>query len=209
MPRRSAGRDGRALPALAGLALALAAIGTVAGAGHPAFRLEHPDLQVTVPLKPGGAFNATTTAVSGTLSVESLKPARLGGEVAVDLRAIDTGIALRNEHLREKYLETAKGEGYDKAVLSGILLADPDSETFTGSSAFTGTLLLHGVKHDVAGKVDIRPEGSGRRVRAEFPLTLTDFGVTPPEYLGVGVGSRLLVKVSLLAVPTEPGAPAR
>ena len=28
----------------------------------------------------------------------------------------------------------------------------------------------------------------GRRVRAEFPLTLTDFGIAPPAYLGVGVG---------------------
>ena len=180
-----------------------------AAAGHPAFRVEHPDVQVTVPLKPGGAFNATTSAVAGTLSIEGLKPARLGGEVAVDMRTIDTGIPLRNEHLREKYLETAKGEGYDKAVLSAIVLADADSETFAGSSAFTGTLLLHGTKHEVTGKAEIRPEGSGRRVRAEFPLTLTDFGVTPPEYLGVGVGSRLLVKVSLLAVPTEPGAPPR
>ena len=149
-----------------------------------------------------------TTAATGTLAVESVKPARLGGEVAVDMRTIDTGISLRNEHLRDKYLETAKGEGYDKAVLSGIVLADADSEGFAGSSPFTATLLLHGVKHEVTGKAEIRPEGAGRRVRAEFPLNLTDFGVSPPEYLGVGVGSRLLVKVNTLVVPAEQ-APAR
>jgi hypothetical protein len=54
--------------------------------------------------------------------------------------------------------------------------------------------------------VDIHREGEGRRVRAEFPLVLTDFAVTPPEYLGVGVGSKLLVKVSLMAMPVRPPA---
>jgi polyisoprenoid-binding protein YceI len=210
MARRSAGRDGRMVRARARAVLALMAVGIVAmgAAGHPSFRLDHADVQVTVPLRPGGAFNATTTALTGTLSVESLKPAKLDGEVAVDLRTIDTGIALRNEHLRDKYLEVAKGEGYDKAVLSGLVLADAGSETFSGTSGFTATLLLHGVKHEVAGKAEIRPEGAGHRVRAEFPVTLTDFGVSPPEYLGVGVGSRLLVKVNLLATSAAEAAPA-
>ena len=46
----------------------------------------------------------------------------------------------------------------------------------------------------------------GRRVRAEFPLVLTDFGISPPEYLGVGVGSKLLVKAQFPATPApEPG----
>ena len=58
----------------------------------------------------------------------------------------------------------------------------------------------------MAGTVEIHSEGTSRRVRAEFPLVLTDWGVTPPEYLGVGVGSRLLVKVTLTAIPGKPTA---
>jgi hypothetical protein len=50
-------------------------------------------------------------------------------------------------------------------------------------------MLLHGVKKPVAGTVEIHSEGTSRRVRAEFPLVLTDWSVTPPEYLGVGVGA--------------------
>ena len=73
-------------------------------------------------------------------------------------------------------------------------------------STGSGTLLLHGVKHAVAGTVEIHREGEGRRVRADFPLILTDFAITPPEYLGVGVGSKLLVKVSLIAMPVRPPA---
>jgi polyisoprenoid-binding protein YceI len=176
---------------------------TALAAERPTWKLEHGDVRVTVPLKPGGAFEATSTAVAGTLALDVAKPAHLAGEVTLDLSTIDTGIALRNQHLRENYLEVAKGAGYDKAVLSDIRLADADGEAFAGGSAFTGTMLLHGTKHEVAGRVEVRPEGASRHVRVEFPLNLTDFGVAPPEYLGVGVGSKLLVKVQLTAVPAH------
>jgi len=129
------------------------------------------------------------------------------GTISMDLTTIDTGIALRNQHLKENYLEVAKGDGFNKAVLSDIQLAEASGETFDGTTPFTGTMLLHGVKKPVAGTVEIHSEGTSRRVRAEFPLVLTDWGVTPPEYLGVGVGSRLLVKVALTATPVK--LPAR
>jgi hypothetical protein len=80
----------------------------------------------------GGAFAATTTALSGTLTLEGAKPARLVGDVSMDLTTIDTGIALRNQHLKENYLEVAKGDGFNKAVLSDIQLADASGETFDG-----------------------------------------------------------------------------
>ena len=121
----------------------------------------------------------------------------------MDLKTIDTGIALRNQHLRENYLEVGKGAGFDKAVLTDIHLADADGEGFDGESDFTAILSLHGVAKQVSGKAEVRREGTGRRVRAEFPLTLTDFGITPPMYLGVGVGNKLLVKVQCMATPAH------
>jgi len=184
---------------------ALLATGVFAAEG-PSWRLEKGEVKVLVPLKPGGAFAATTTALSGTLTLEGAKPARLVGDVSIDLATIDTGIGLRNQHLRENYLEVAKGEGYNKAVLSEIQLAEASGESFDGATPFTGTLLLHGVKRPVAGTAEIHSEGTSRRVRAEFPVELSEWAVKTPEYLGVGVGSRLLVKVNLTATPVKPPA---
>ena len=173
-------------------------------ADAPSWRIERGDVKILVPLKPGGAFTATTPSLSGTLALEqAAKPVRLTGEVSMDLTTIDTGIGLRNQHLREKYLEVGKGKGFDRAVLSALQLNGADGEAFEGRTGFSGMLVLHGVKHLVEGTVEIRREGAGRRVQAEFPLVLTDFGVTPPEYLGVGVASKLLVKVQLSAMPTR------
>ena len=44
------------------------------------------------------------------------------GNLTVDLRTLDTGIGLRNDHLRDHYLEVDKGPGFDKAILSEIVL---------------------------------------------------------------------------------------
>lgn len=171
------------------------------GAEGPSFRLSGADVRITVPMKPGGAFEAKTTSLSGTLTLGSSRPALLKGEVSVDLATIDTGIGLRDQHLREKYLEISRGRGFDQALLSEIRLDQAEGEGFQGKTGFTGKLLLHGVSRDVAGTAEIRREGALTRVEASFPLSLTDFGIQPPEYLGVGVANKLLVKVRLTATP--------
>src|SRR5260221_4175202 len=200
----SAVRDRHRMLGALGLLALLAANGLAAEG--PSWRIDRGDVKILVPLKPGGAFAATEPCLSGTLALEGSKPARLAGEVSMDLATIDTGISLRNQHLRENYLDLAKGEGFSRAVLSDIHLSDVGGDAFDGTTPFTGTLLLHGVKHPVAGTVEIHREGEGRRVRAKFPLVLTDFAVTPPEYLGVGVGSSLLAKVSPTARRVPPPA---
>ena len=189
------------------IAFAVLAAASIASAAEPSsWRIEAGDVRVLVPLKPGGAFTATGPALAGTLTVAAGTPARLTGAVEMDLSTIDTGIALRNQHLREKYLEVAKGAGYDKAVLSDIRLHEAGGAGFAGKTAFTATLLLHGVTKAVAGTAEVSHEGAFRRVKAVFPLELTDFGIEPPMYLGVGVASRLRVTALLLA---KPAAAAR
>jgi polyisoprenoid-binding protein YceI len=177
----------------------LLAIGAAARAAEaPSWRVAQADVRITVPLRPGGGFEAKTTSLAGTLTLATAQPVALSGELAVDLTTIDTGIDLRNHHLREKYLEVAK-PGFEKAVLSEIRLADANGEGFEGKSGFAGTLRLHGVSKPVTGTAEIRREGTAVRVVANFAILLTDFGVTPPEYMGVGVGSKLGIRVSLLA----------
>lgn len=182
------------------LLLSFASLGGVAEAAQ-AWRLGG-EVRVTVPVKPGGGFEAVSRAVAGSLAPSGARPVRLAGEVTLDLATIDTGIALRNRHLREKYLEVARGRGFDQAVLSEIAVTEAAGADFRGRSAFTATLMLHGVTRPVLGSVEIRGAGEGARVEAGFPLTLTEFGIEPPEYLGVGVANKVFVSVKLDAVPS-------
>jgi len=173
----------------------------------PSYRVVRGEIRVVCPLTVGGLFETKTTAISGTVSPGAAPPGALGGEVRVDLSSLDTGIDLRNTHLREKYLEVARGEEFANAVLSAVRLAKADTPSFRGQTPFTGTLLLHGTRRPVAGQADIHSEGNDVRVVASFPVRLDDYGIAPPRYLGVGVKNEVQVKVSLVATPgTAPAA---
>jgi polyisoprenoid-binding protein YceI len=152
----------------------------------------HADVRVVCALSVGGSFEAKTTALTGTLT--PVGPS----ELTVDLKSLDTGIGLRNEHLRDTYLEVDKGAGFDTAVLSAIRIAAPDPATFQGRTTFSGTLRLHGVDKAVAGDVELRREGTSLRVTASFSILLPDFGIAKPRYLGVGVTDEVRVNVTLL-----------
>jgi polyisoprenoid-binding protein YceI len=167
-------------------------------AGGP-WRVAQNEVSVKCPMTVGGSFDARTKALTGTLTASAARPSSFDGSLAVDLRTVDTGIDLRNEHLREKYLEVDKGAGYDQAVLSDIVLQGLNADAPAGKGSFTGSLMLHGVKKTVTGPVEIRQAGTGWRVRASFPVNLPDYNIDKPRYLGVGVKDTVQVLVTFTA----------
>jgi len=172
------------------------------------WRVVRGDVRVVCPMTVGGSFEAKTGAIRGTVTLGA-PGAALGGDLSVDLATLDTGIDLRNEHLRSKYLEVGRGLGFDRAVLSEIRLGAADPRGFEGKTTFTGTFLLHGATKPIAGQAAIRREGRAVRVEASFSVTVPDFGIEKPRYLGVGVRDQVTVTVSLLAEPADTPEAAR
>lgn len=183
--------------AAAGLALVWAAAGVYAQA--PGWRVGAGEVVVTCPLTVGGSFEARTQSLAGQLAPDAAQAGRLIGELSVDLDTLDTGIGLRNTHMREKYLETGRGDGFARAVLSDIVLRAPDVSTFSGSTTFTGVLLVHGTRKPVHGDARVTRHGGDIRVEATFPVSVPDFGVPRPRYLGVGVRDQVQVRVTFTA----------
>ena len=191
---------------LAPVLVTLGCLGGATGAETPGWEVTRGEVRIVLPLKPGGAFEGKTTALTGHLVLGPVKPLALDGALEVDLATIDTGVALRNRHMRENYLELQKGKLFEKARLTELRLAEADGPEFRGRTGFTATLLVHGTPQPISGSAEIRPAGTGVRVAAEFLLSLSDFGIAPPEYFGVGVGNRIMVKVSFSAAPAAaPG----
>ena len=179
------------------LFVSLCAAVTAAASGS--WQARQADVSIKCPVTVGGTFDARTSALTGTLTTRAGRPSAFDGSLAVDLRTIDTGIDLRNEHLKEKYLEVDKGTGYDQAVLSEVTLQGLNADASAGKGSFTGSLMLHGVKKTVTGPVEIRQAGTGRRVRASFPVNLPDYNIDKPRYLGVGVKDTVQVSVTFTA----------
>jgi polyisoprenoid-binding protein YceI len=173
-----------------------AAVTSAAGAS---WHVGEGEVSVKCPMTVGGSFDATTSALTGMLTTSTARPSGFDGRLVVDLRTIDTGIALRNDHLKEKYLEVDKGAGYEQAVLSDVVLQGLNADAPTGKGSFTGSLMLHGVKKTVTGPAEIRHAGTGWRVRASFPVNLPDYNIDKPRYLGVGVKDTVQVSVTFTA----------
>jgi polyisoprenoid-binding protein YceI len=155
---------------------------------------------VRCPLTVGGSFEAKTNALTGELVVNPDKQGTVDGELEVDLRLLETGIGLRDFHMRDAYLEVHKGEGFSSATLDRIRLEGIDPATPVGSAKFRGVLALHGQEREVMGTADIRRVGQSLRVQASFPVKVSDFAIASPTYLGVGVRNEVGVSVSFQAV---------
>jgi hypothetical protein len=197
-------RYGGRLLAAAPLLAVMITAGAVLAADAPAWRIASGDVRVLCPLTVGGSFEARTAALSGTLGVASTQPVALTGALSVDLRTLDTGIGMRNDHMRERYLEVDKGEAYGQAVLSDIRLTNAREESFQGMTPFTGSFSLHGTSRPVAGRAQVRRDGAGVHVEASFPVQISEYGIPKPQYLGVGVKNEVQVKVTFVATPATP-----
>jgi polyisoprenoid-binding protein YceI len=189
-------------PLVAGLVLAACALGAdTRAAADRAWKVTQGDVRVVCPMTVGGGFEARTRSLTGSVALAAPRPPSFSGALAVDLRTLETGIGLRDSHMREEYLQVGNGNGFETAVLSDIRLGDVDPETFVGRTSFTGSFRLHGTTRPVAGKVEVHRSGSTVSLEASFPVNLPDFGIPKPRYLGVGVKDRVEVHVALKAAP--------
>jgi polyisoprenoid-binding protein YceI len=104
----------------------------------------------------------------------------ISAEVSALLTTLETGTDLRDEHMKEKYLETGK---YPKAKLE-----------FTGKSGkFTGFLTVKDEKKAVKGRYALK----GDKLTAEFKISLKSYpAVGSPSWKLVQVGDEVTIKVS-------------
>ena len=185
----------------AGIIVLVCLCGAPAAAGAQSWSVPSGDVQVRCRMTVGGSFNAVTSSLSGTLQPGSPDGEDYAGELRVDLRALDTGIGLRDSHLRDNYLEVARGPEFQQAVLSSIVLDDalPDGGG-RHETAFSGMLALHGMQRPVEGDVELRRRDGRMQVEATFSVSLEAFDIPPPRYLGVGVRDTVEITVSFDAM---------
>jgi polyisoprenoid-binding protein YceI len=114
---------------------------------------------------------------------------------SVPLAPLETGISLRDRHLRE----ILEAEKYPSATLrvSRSALRFPGKHDPAEGTA-DAELTLHGQSRPV--KVHYRAElGTGdiTRVRGSFQLDMRDFDITAPSYLGITLAPKVEVRVEV------------
>jgi polyisoprenoid-binding protein YceI len=151
-----------------------------------------PGVVVDVVLNPVGDFKAKTNEVTGSAYQDGdVVRADL---IKVKLTNLKTGMKLRDQHAREKYLHTDK---YPEAILTRAI---------GKGGAGKAMLKIRDVEREVRGKYKV----DGQFLKAEFPIKLSDYNITGIRYMGVGVEDevRIQITVPLEKVPPSGKAPA-
>jgi polyisoprenoid-binding protein YceI len=121
---------------------------------------------------------------------------KISGDVVFKLASLNTGIDLRDEHMKEKYLQVKE---FPQAKIEFTEFQMPAGWTLkslkVASSSFRATLTLHGVKKEITGLYSI--DAAQLKSTASFEIKLTDFKIEIPTYLGVKVADVVKINVSI------------
>lgn len=117
------------------------------------------------------------------------KDGKLNGTLTVDLRKLTTKIDLRDDHMKNKYLEVGK---YPQAE---IIFKDTAVSLDSGEKIFKAEFKMHGVTKPVEGKINLNALSGS----ANFKIKVMDFLDTLPSYAGIKVADDVEVTVDLKA----------
>jgi polyisoprenoid-binding protein YceI len=126
--------------------------------------------------------------------VAHIEEGKLSGEFDVVIDEFKTGIDLRDEHMKEKYL---KAKDFPKAHLA----LEKTAVEAKGKTTvpFKGKLTLKGVEKPVEGELTVDLDEASAKGQATFDLKLSDFAIDIPQYLGVTVAEKVAVAVDFVA----------
>ncbi len=153
---------------------------------------------------PMESFEGKTDRISGTLTVD---PARLSGKVTctfqVDMASLETGIGLRDRHMRDNHLDTKE---FPEATFEGGTLEEVSASALAVGVPVTldlvGEFTLHGVTREitVATEATLNEEG-GIEVVGRFTVNLKDYDIKRPGFLMMKLSEDQDVEVRFTAVP--------
>ncbi len=150
-------------------------------------------------------FTGKTNAVSGWISYDAATK-KGSGKIVVDPATIDTGIPLRNEHMRSAgWLDTSK---YPQIVFEAVKVQPTRGDEYK----VTGNFTLHGVTKKVSTTVRVRYKAQGPATKAagfdgdvvqlstKFAISLDDYGISIPANAAGKVAKEVTISLSTYAI---------
>ena len=114
------------------------------------------------------------------------------------LKDLDTGIGMRDEHMKDEYLEVKK---FPTAILKIENIILPNGfevkPTAIQNQNFEGNLTLHGKTHKIAGTFSL---SGSLELDAKFDIKITDYGIELPNYLGVVVADTVGIDTKIFLI---------
>ena len=131
------------------------------------------------------SFQGTTSHISGTIILDPNDVSTATGVFTVDMRTLDTGIGLRNTHMRENNLHT---DQYPEATFEITAVNSDDSltEGITIDFVAVGDFTCHGETKQIEVNISVTPTSTPQlalHITGEFQVSLPDFNIPRPQFL--------------------------
>jgi len=155
-------------------------------------------------------IHGRTSSVSGTIDADAANANDAKVNVSIDLTTLDTGISMRNDHMRNRFLQV---EQFPKAEFKSVSISGPKTVAPNKPAEFTvtGDMTIHGVTKRVTAPVRVvlipeseltkssRGPGDWIHATADFAVKLSDFGITVPQTLGMKLSNDIALRLDLFA----------
>lgn len=128
-----------------------------------------------------------------------LEKGKLSGTATYELKALTTGIGMRDSHMKNKYLEVEK---HPQAKLTIDPVTLPTTLTTAGANAtetfpFAGKMEVKGQTKPIAGTVVAKRTGDEYDFKFKWDLKLTDFGIETPSFMEVTLTEKVSLDASI------------
>ncbi|MCZ6760683.1 MAG: YceI family protein [Gemmatimonadetes bacterium] len=127
---------------------------------------------VTFEIKNAGLrVHGSFTGLEADVRFDPEYPERSAILASIDASTVDTGIGLRNKHLRKR--EYFHVDQYPRIRMESVRMEKRESDTYSG----TFLLDLKGIQREVTVPFTFTPHGQGSTFMGSFMINRLDFGV--------------------------------
>lgn len=119
----------------------------------------------------------------------------ISGELTLDLSSLTTKNELRDDHMKNTYLEVSK---FKEAKVKIKDFKNPEKTDV--ETPFEGTLTLRNIEKPIKGKVTLQKIDGKESIQAKFDVNLYDHEIRP-KFLGITVTEK--AEINIQATPQK------
>jgi polyisoprenoid-binding protein YceI len=150
-------------------------------------------------------INGTASIVKGTFTIDPSNIEATTGKIEVPITSMQTGVELRDQHLRGKDWLDADGSPniiFEVKKISGVQIVSSGNGKGVAKGIAEGTLTVHGVAKAASFPIEIsyveKSPADVVMIKSEFTVSLKDHNIAGKKgIVGSKVAETINVKVSL------------
>jgi polyisoprenoid-binding protein YceI len=125
-------------------------------------------------------------------------------EARMPVKSLNTGMGLRDDHMRKHIFTTASGEVPDLRFESGEIACPAVAPGREMTCVIAGSLAIRDVPRSFSISLKVRHEGAALRASGDGTVSLADYGIERPTQLGVKTSNEVKIHLDFTGRDVTP-----